>query len=137
MPKPARKPDATDNDSDTPLLEWIFGALGLALFAGALAITLINGLSPDTPPTISVAAEAPQATSEGFRVEFEARNGGDETAALVRLVATVKDGDAIVETQTVEIDFLPPHSSRRAGVFLQHDPAGLAVAIRAVSYQHP
>lgn len=137
MPKAARKPDATDNDADTPLLEWIFGAIGLALFAGALAITILNGLGPDEPPAISVTVEAPQPTREGFRVEFEARNGGDETAALVRLVATVKDGAAIVETQTVEIDFLPPHASRRAGVFLQRDPAGLNVAIRAVSYQHP
>lgn len=128
---------ARDDEEDTPLLEWIFGAIGLVLFAGALVVTVLNGLSQDEPPTITTRIEQAQPSAGRFRVEFEATNSGDETAAHVQLVATLKDGGAVVESRTVEIDFLPPHSSRRAGVLFDRSPEGLVVEIKAVSYQHP
>jgi uncharacterized protein (TIGR02588 family) len=122
---------------DTPVLEWIFGAIGLVLFLGALGVTIVNGLAPPLPPAISVRTEQPQAVEGRFRVEFEALNKGSEAAALVQLHATLKHGDAILETHTVEIDLLAPNSSRRAGVFFTQDPAQHTLTVEAVSYQRP
>lgn len=124
-------------DDDTPLLEWIFGGIGLVLFVGALAVTILNGMTPDAPPSIVIRVEQSQAIGDRFRVEFEALNQGDEAAALVQLSAVLKDGEALVESHIVEIDLLPPNSSRRAGVFFSHDPDTLTLTVEATSYQRP
>lgn len=140
MPKPAPRPDKAgkaDNDEETPLLEWIFGGIGLVLFAGALTVSVVNGLAKAAAPLITTRVEPAEAIGGRFRVEFEALNLGDQTASMVELVATLREGGTVVESHTVEIDFLPPHSSRRAGVFLDHDPDGRGVEVAAVSYQHP
>lgn len=129
--------DKDKGDDDTPLLEWIFGGIGLVLFAGALTVSVVNGLGKQAPPSITTRIEPAEQVGGRFRVEFEAMNAGDQTASVVELIATLREGGTVVETHEVEIDFLPPHSSRRAGVFLDKDPKGRTLEVAAVSYQHP
>ncbi|MDZ4761448.1 MAG: hypothetical protein SGJ21_10285 [Alphaproteobacteria bacterium] len=124
-------------DEETPLLEWIAGLLGAALFLGALAVTIANGFEQGAPPEISVQAGQVFMQRQGFLVEFEAANSGDATAAAVHFRATLRDGAQIVETREVEIDFLPPHSVRSGGVIFARDPDGLQVTIEPVGYQDP
>jgi uncharacterized protein (TIGR02588 family) len=124
-------------DEDTPVLEWIAGAIGFALFAAAMAIMVVNSFRPVEPPVVSIRAEAPVKVAGGFRVEFEVANSGDETAAGVVIEARLRSGGAVVEQHDVTLDFLAPRSMARAGVFLERDPAGLDLTIRASGYQHP
>lgn len=128
--------DEAEEDA-TPLLEWVFGALGLLLFLGALGVIIFSSMGPNEPPLISIQADAPEPASGRYRVEFDTLNEGDQTAELVRVVASLSQGDVVVETRQIEIDFLPPHSSRRAGVFFTHNPQGLTMSIEAVGYQEP
>jgi uncharacterized protein (TIGR02588 family) len=137
MPERAPRKDKVKNEDDTPLLEWIFGGIGFVLFAAALTVSVVNGLGKREPPSITTRIEPAEQIGGRFRVEFEAVNAGDQTASLVELVAILREGGSVVETHTVEIDFLPPHSSRRAGVFLDQDPHGRTLEIVAVAYQHP
>jgi uncharacterized protein (TIGR02588 family) len=126
-----------DDEDDTPLLEWVFGVIGLVLFVGALVVTILNGMRPSVPPTIVVAMQASEASGGKFRVAFNVVNQGDETAARVQLSATLSEGGNVLETHAVEIDFLPPHASRNASVLFRRDPADLELAIEPVSYQSP
>lgn len=134
----ARRPkQIRDDGADTPLLEWIAGGIGAVLFTLAMGVTLANGFSEDEPPAISARVEPARPVGGRFRVEFEAVNSGDETAADVQFLAVLREGDAVIETRGMSVDFLPPHSQKRAGVFFDSDPAGRTVSITAVGYQHP
>lgn len=135
-----RNQPQTDDDKtedDTPILEWIAGGVGLALFATAMAILLASSFSAPQPPVITVRAEPAVAVPNGFRVEFDVVNSGDQTAAQVHVEAVLHSDGGIVEQHDVLVDFLPPHSSVRAGVILAHDPRPLDLALHAASYQHP
>jgi uncharacterized protein (TIGR02588 family) len=124
-------------DDDTPILEWIAGAIGFVLFAAAMAVMITNSFRPVEPLIVSVRQEAPVAVPGGFRVEFEVINSGDQTAASVVIEASLRSKSAVVEQHEVTLDFLAPKSSARAGVFLKTNPAGLDLEIVAAGYQHP
>lgn len=133
-----RKPrDEDPDDPDTPFLEWLSGAIGLALFLGALSVTVLNAMHTPQPPNISVNAEPPAASAGLFRVQYAAINSGDETAADVHLVARLLSGTETVEVREARIDLLPGHSTSHGGIFFEHDPTGLVMQITPVSYQEP
>lgn len=123
--------------SSTPMLEWIFGGVGLVLFVGALSVALLNGVSSDRPIAIVVSVETPQERDGRYQVEFQTFNAGDTTAAQVELLATLKRDGAVIESHTVRIELLPPQSSRRAGVLFATNPEGLDLAVDPVSYHEP
>lgn len=127
----------TAEDPDTPFLEWTFGAIGLALFAAAITVTSLALVGKREAPLVTVTAEAAAPAADLFRVEYSAFNAGDETAADVHLVATLKAGGEIVEMQETRIDLLPGGSTRHGGIFFKHNPSGLALEIVPVSYQEP
>jgi uncharacterized protein (TIGR02588 family) len=106
------------------------------LFATALTVTVINRLGEPMPSSMVTHVEQAEPVAGRFRVEFEALNPGDETAAMVQLRAMVKDGKTVEESHIVEINFLPPHASNRAGVFFDQDRTGVPLDVVAESYQH-
>lgn len=81
--------------------------------------------------------EAAQNSDGRFRVEFEALNTGDEAAADVHFIATLRSGETEIETQDVSVDLLPANSSKRAGIFFTHDPDEFSLEIVASGYQRP
>lgn len=125
------------DDPDTPFLEWTFGAIGLALFAGAIIVTLLGMIGEREAPVISAKAEPAEPSGSLFRVAYTAINAGDETASDVHLVATLMDGDRTVERQEAKIDLLPGGSIRHGGLYFTNNPADLVVQIVPVSYQSP
>lgn len=126
-----------DSDDDTPILEWIAGAIGFALFSAAIALTAANSFHAPKPPEIAIQPDAAMPVTGGYRVEFDVTNVGDQTAAQVVVRADLRSGSGIVESHDVTLDFLAPHSTVRAGVFLARDPQTLDLKIRPSSYQHP
>lgn len=117
---------------DTPLLEWIVGALGAVIFAAILAVLISNGLGGDAPPSVVARVERIVPVEGGYAVEISARNAGDTTAADVEIKA-----ESGSETRTARFDYLPPHSERRGGVFFEHDPRGGELQLRAEGWQAP
>ena len=117
--------------AETPLLEWLVGGLGALLFAAMLTILAANALSdPSAPPNVTVEVEEIAPTDTGYVVTFVARNAGDTTAAMLQISGEVGD-----EAHSATIDYLPPHSERRGGLFFSTDPRG--VTLRAEGYQDP
>lgn len=130
-----REKDSRTND--TPLLEWVFGAIGLALFSGAVLVTLIHAGGVQKPPSIAISPGQPAAADGRFHVPYSAYNSGDETAADVHLAARLLSGHEVIEEASVAIDLLPGRSTRRGGVFFLHDPTGLRIEIVPLGYQEP
>jgi uncharacterized protein (TIGR02588 family) len=120
-----------------PLLEWIVGALGAALFFGIVGVALHHGATDKgAPPSISAAVERIEPVPDGYVVTFEARNHGDITAAQVRLVARLTTPTGAEEHEAV-LDFVPPQSARRGGFFFENDPRAGVMRIAADGYQDP
>lgn len=133
----ARSRAKQSGKAHTPALEWLFGAVGFALFASALGVTLVNASASHNPPDISVEAGVPAAAHRGFRVPFSAVNSGDATAADIQLIGRLMSGSEVVEEVEARIDLLPGNSAQEGGLIFARNPDGLVIDIRAVSYQDP
>ncbi|MBC7767365.1 MAG: TIGR02588 family protein [Phycisphaerales bacterium] len=118
---------------NTPLIEWIVGGFGALVFAAMVAVLTANALTdPGGLPSIVTSVERIEAVEGGYAVAFTARNEGDTTAAMVEITA-----EAGGETHSATIDYLPPRSQRRGGVFFERDPRGGELKLRAEGYQDP
>lgn len=122
-----------EKESGTPFVEWLTGGAGALIFAAIVGILLTNAVSnPAGPPDIVVAVERVVPVSNGYVVAFVARNDGDTTAAMVEI-----SGEGSVETHRAMLDYLPPRSERRGGLFFAADPRASGVVLRAEGYQDP
>lgn len=124
-------------EPETPFLEWVFGAIGLALFLGAILVTSINAAGVHKPASITISAGQPTSSNGRFHVPYSAYNSGDESAADVQLMARLMSGNEVIEESTGSIDLLPGRSMRRGGVFFVHDPSSLMIEILPLGYQEP
>jgi uncharacterized protein (TIGR02588 family) len=134
------KPDARRSKAparETPLLEWAAGATGLALFLSVIGLTVLNGLHQDRPPSIQVEIEDIAQQGGAYTVSFDVINAGDKTASAVRLTANLSVEGKPGQERDVEIDFLPPHSRRKAAVIFSSDPKQGRLEIQAQSYRRP
>ena len=121
-----------------PVAEWIAAAIGLALVLGALWVLLSHGLSGDQkPPDVSLRVVEVQRTTGGWLVQFEARNGGDETASELGVRGELVAGDSAMETAETTLDFLPGGSTRDGGLFFTRDPASAQLRLTAMGYRDP
>jgi uncharacterized protein (TIGR02588 family) len=138
MSETRRKTTNAKEDGATPLLEWIAGAVGVVLFAGALAVLAYEGISPKTPPAIEARVVETREQPGGWLVAFEAENSGDEPAEVVTFIVTLGGGKgSAVAEREVTIDFIGPHSVRRAGIFFATDPTGRDILIEPQGYLEP
>lgn len=121
-----------------PAAEWIAAGAGLLMVLGALWVLLAHGLSGDSePPDVSLRVVEVQRTTGGWRVQFEARNGGDETASELGVRGELVSGGAAVETAEATLDFLPGGSTRNGGLFFTRDPGSAQLRLRTTGYRDP
>ena len=120
-----------------PIAEWIIGALGALLTIAAIAYLVNEGWRGDQrPPEITVTVSAIEPIRSGFRVRLTARNAGGEAAARVRIVGRLTTGGED-ETAETELDYVPAHSERGAGLFFRSDPRAGEFELRATGYEEP
>jgi uncharacterized protein (TIGR02588 family) len=123
---------------DTPRLEWLLGALGLALLAAAVSYLTYQGLSnPSKPGAVVVTVLDVRAVGGAHVVKFSVRNEGDENLSHLHLVARLSDGDREIEAAPAFIDYLPARSEQRGGVYLKHDPRRHTLRIDPAGYMEP
>lgn len=124
--------------SDIPPLEWAVGTLGGVIVIMLIGYLLHQGLAGDaSPPDIHVEIKTIAAVRDGFRVQFEARNTGDEAAAQVTIEGALSRPDAEPERSAVTLGYIPGHSERGGGLFFSADPRSGALSVRARSYEDP
>ena len=129
--------DNAPDPSRTPLAEWIVAGLGLLIVAGAILLMLQEAVSGDrSPPDVKLEVDAISTIRNGYLVQFRATNEGGKTAADVAIEGTHTAGDE-EEKSEATLDFLPPHSTRRGGLFFRRNPEGAGLELRAGGYREP
>lgn len=138
--KPTSKPtaEASPGAQGTPLLEWIAGAIGLALVLLTGGVIGQEALFGDpSPPAITVAAGQIHAVKGGWLVEIEAVNEGGSPAAQVAVEGELTLPGQPAQTAEASFDYVPDHSRRPGGLFFTHDPRTGQLTLRAKGYTEP
>jgi uncharacterized protein (TIGR02588 family) len=129
---------AAQKGANTSPWEWAVAALGALLIISALGYMAYYGLThPRTPPDVTVEARNVSRVSDGFLVEFEARNHGNSTAAGLVISGELRSGDAVAERSEITLDYLPDQSEQVGGLFFQSDPGQYDLNLRAEGYAEP
>jgi len=124
--------------AEIPLPEWIVGAIGLLVVVLAVGVLVYEAVGGDkTPPDVKLRVQSIAALRNGFLVKVEAENEGGKPAARVPVQAELVQAGQVSETAEVQLEYLPAHSSREAGVFFTQDPRQGEVRLRALGYEVP
>ena len=138
--KPESQPDENGNAVLTaiPFWEWLVVGSGAAVVGASLGLLVYQGLTaPNSPPDITVRAISVQQSRAGFLVRIRVANDGGTTAARVMVEGALREAGRMVETAETTIDYVPPRSKRRGGLFFTRDPRSLEMTIRAKGYEEP
>ncbi|PZQ53098.1 MAG: hypothetical protein DI570_24370 [Phenylobacterium zucineum] len=133
----ARKPKP-DLSSRTPLAEWIAAGCGLVLTVSAIGVTLWEGLTAgDDPPALSVVAEAPVRSAEGFVVPIVVRNRSAATAADVEVTGILASPSAPPQARQARFAYVPGRGEARGGLVFPTRPGASGVAVTIEGYADP
>jgi uncharacterized protein (TIGR02588 family) len=118
-------------------LEWTVFALSLALIAGVAGLLLRQHLTgSQSPPSLSVASDAPMPAGDGYAVPLDVRNDGGTTAEEVRIEARLTWPGGEERGETV-LDYVPYQSRRRAWITFSRDPRQGQFRTRVLGYREP
>jgi uncharacterized protein (TIGR02588 family) len=121
-----------------PMLEWIIGGLGLLLVSGVIGFLLYQALGENQiPPTVNLKVHSVVQTTNGYLVEIRALNQGGSTAQGLVIEGELRRGVERVEQSHTTIEYLPPHSEKKAGLFFTQDPRLLELNVRPLGYEEP
>ena len=113
-------------------------SIGAALVLGSIAILVYSAATlRDSPPRLSVRVVSIDASSEQFLIVIEVANEGGSTAADARIEAELRQHGAVIERSEITLDFVPPKSKRRGGMFFGRDPRAHELMLRASGYREP
>lgn len=125
-------------EPNIPVLEWAFATVGVIIVIGVIVFNIVQALRDrETPPDIMVKAEEPIRTTQGYVLPIEALNRGGASAAALMIQGEVRVNGEVVETSEVTFDYVAPHSSKKGGLFFEHDPKASSVKLRVLGYQEP
>jgi uncharacterized protein (TIGR02588 family) len=139
----APSPDAKDSarppeGSVTSRWGWVIAVVGLVLVLATVGYLVRDAVfGSKTAPAPVASVKSVQSQGGRFLVEVQVHNAGHSTAAGLRLVGRLRQGATVVEEAETAFDYLPAGSTRRAGLFFAHDPAGYQLELGAESYQEP
>ena len=121
-----------------PIWEWIVAAVGLLLVAGVIGFLLYEAFSGERlPPDVKLSVESVVQTRNGFLVRITAVNEGSLTAEGVIVEGELRSGSEVLERSRTTIDYLPPGSEKRGGLFFTRDPRRFELQVRPLGYEEP
>ena len=122
--------------TDIPRVEWIVGGIGLLIVMLTIAVLLYEAVAGDkSPPDIKLTVKSIESLRNGFLVTVRAENEGGEPAARVAVKAELMEEAKVTDESETQFEYLPPHSSRDAGVFFTRDPRDGEVRLKALGYE--
>jgi uncharacterized protein (TIGR02588 family) len=135
--KNSENPD-DQKEKQIPFLEWLIAAIGLVLVVGTIGFMLYQAFTvKDTPPSFKTNVERIEQVNSGYIVIFKIINEGEQTASGVEIEGEIKDGDKIIETSGVSLDYVPSKSESKGGLFFKQNPKQFQLEIRAKGYSEP
>jgi uncharacterized protein (TIGR02588 family) len=121
-----------------PIWEWIVAAIGFMLVAGVIGFLLYEALAGNRlPPDVKLSVDSVVQTRNGYLVKITAVNQGGTTAEGVDIEGELRRGTEPVERSQTTIDYLPPRSEKRAGLFFTRDPRQFDLQVRPFGYEEP
>ncbi|HEX7046354.1 MAG TPA: TIGR02588 family protein [Gammaproteobacteria bacterium] len=125
-------------DRQPPLWERIVAGLSVLMVACLLGYLFYQVIAGDhSPPDIVVEIVEIRDNGDDWLVTFEAQNLGGETASGVVITGELSRWGIITESTDITLDFIPAKSSRRGGLFFQHDPRKADLALAPSGYVLP
>lgn len=130
--------ESADQNTHTPLLEWLMAFLGLILVAGSIGFLLYQAITTgDSPPNIIVRTSSTTPIENGYLVTFQVTNQGESTAKGLVVEGQLKNDKGEVETSETTLDYVPARSEREGGLFFTQNPEQFELQLRAVGYEQP
>lgn len=135
----ARSTSQKQQEKDAiPIWEWIVAGVGLVLVAGVIGFLIYEAFTGKRlPPDVKLSVDSVVEIRNGFLVRITAVNEGGMTAEGVIVEAELRSGTEPVERSRTTIDYLPPRSEKRAGLFFTRDPRQLDLQVRSLGYEEP
>lgn len=122
----------------TPVLEWVLGALGAALLVSCIGFLIWKSAQgADEPGRVTMDVTRTLALEDQYLMEFEVHNAGTQTLAALNVTARLLDGEKEVESAQAVIDYVPGRSTRSGGFYFRTDPRQHRVELNAGGYQTP
>lgn len=141
MPALAQARSASEKQQEKdaiPIWEWIVAGVGLVLVAGVIGFLIYEAFSGNRlPPDIKLSVGSVVQTRNGFLVTITAVNHGGITAEGVDIEGELKRGTETIERSQTTIDYLPPRSNKKAGLFFTRDPRQFELQVRPLGYEEP
>jgi uncharacterized protein (TIGR02588 family) len=135
----ARSTSQKQQEKDAiPIWEWIVAGVGLVLVASVIGFLIYEAFTGNRlPPDVKLSVDSVVEIRNGFLVRITAVNEGGMTAEGVIVEAELRSGTEPVERSRTTIDYLPPRSEKRAGLFFTRDPRQLDLQVRSLGYEEP
>ena len=73
----------------------------------------------DSPPRLALRVLSMEKAGDHFLVRVEVANKGGSTAAEAHVEAELRENGTVIERSETTIDFVPPNSKRKVGVFFR------------------
>jgi uncharacterized protein (TIGR02588 family) len=121
-----------------PILEWIVAGIGLLLVAGVIGFLIYEAFTGSRlPPDVKLSVDSVVQTGNGFLVRITAVNQGGITAEGVIIEGELRGDAQHAEQSRTTIDYLPPRSQKKAGLFFTQDPRQFELHVRPLGYEEP
>src|SRR5688572_6324822 len=121
-----------------PIWEWIVAAIGFVLVASVIGFLLYEAIAGNRlPPDVKLSVDSVVQTRNGYLAKIIAVNEGGMTAAGVVIEGELRRGTEPVERSWTTIDYLPPRSEQRGGLFFTRDPRQFELQVRPFGYVEP
>lgn len=120
------------------LWEQVVAVLGVVVVAATLGhLGWQIATEASGPPVLRVEPGASQPSGAGYLTGFEVFNDGASTATALGIVGRLERDGTLVEESRATVDYVPPKSSRKGGLFFTRDPARFTLALRPDGYADP
>ena len=134
----ARKAAEPQKHTGTSPWEWAAAALGAAVIAFAICYMVWYGLTrSDGPPVLVVERQEIEQVGNLYLLQIVVRNEGHSSAAAVPIEGSLLEGDKVLETSEVTIDFVPENSEQRIYLQFTRDPKRFTLEVRALGSSPP
>jgi uncharacterized protein (TIGR02588 family) len=121
-----------------PIWEWIVAAIGFVLVASVIGFLLYEAIAGKRlPPDVKLSVDSVVQTRNGYLAKIVAVNEGGMTAAGVVIEGELRQGTEPVERSWTTIDYLPPRSEQRGGLFFTRDPRQFELQVHPLGYVEP
>ncbi len=106
--------------------DWVTLAIGILVVGSLAAVALIEEarLLTVDGPAIAIEFEADQVVSrtDGFHVPYTVLNTGDSGISAAEIWVEVVDGERVLESAEIRVEFLPLRGSQDGILVSQFDP---------------